>query len=118
MKPIVVQKYGGSSVSDTEAIQKVARRVAATAAEGKRVVVVVSAMGKSTDGLIEKANAVSASPSRRELDMLLSCGERVSMSLLSMGLSVPADCENKTSFRMCFARPSSGATRKTKTWLS
>lgn len=86
MKPIVVQKYGGSSVADTAAIHRVAKRVAETASQGKQVVVVVSAMGKSTDELLKKANEVSKSPSRRELDMLLSCGERVSMSLLSMAI--------------------------------
>ena len=86
MKPIVVQKYGGSSVASTESIQKVAKRVAETAAQGKHVVVVVSAMGKSTDELLKKAKEISPSPSRRELDMLLSCGERVSMALLSMAV--------------------------------
>jgi aspartate kinase len=81
---IVVQKYGGSSVADTEKIRLVAKRIARTQAAGKKVVVVVSAMGKTTNQLIEKAKLISASPSRRELDMLLTCGERESMSLLSM----------------------------------
>ena len=81
---IVVQKYGGSSVADVDKIRLVAKRIARTKAEGKKVVVVVSAMGKTTNQLIEKAKAISPSPSRRELDMLLTCGERESMSLLCM----------------------------------
>src|SRR5256714_11378685 len=83
---IVVQKYGGSSVADAEKIKLVAQRIARTKAAGKKVVVVVSAMGKTTNQLIEKAKAISASPSRRELDMLLTCGEREAMSLLTMAL--------------------------------
>ena len=81
---IVVQKYGGSSVADVDKIRLVAKRIARTKASGKKVVVVVSAMGKTTNQLIEKAKAISASPSRRELDMLLTCGEREAMSLLTM----------------------------------
>ena len=81
---IVVQKYGGSSVADIDKVKLVAKRVARTKAEGKKVVVVVSAMGKTTNQLIEKARQISASPSRRELDMLLTCGEREAMSLLTM----------------------------------
>src|SRR5574338_622621 len=81
---IVVQKYGGSSVADADKIKLVAQRIARTKAAGKKVVVVVSAMGKTTNSLIEKAKAISASPSRRELDMLLTCGEREAMSLLTM----------------------------------
>jgi aspartate kinase len=81
---IVVQKYGGSSVADAEKIKLVAQRIARTKAAGKKVVVVVSAMGKTTNQLIEKAKQVNASPSRRELDMLLTCGEREAMALLSM----------------------------------
>jgi len=84
---IVVQKYGGSSVADAEKIKLVAQRIARTKAAGKKVVVVVSAMGKTTNQLIEKAKSVSAAPSRRELDMLLTCGERESMALLSMACS-------------------------------
>jgi aspartate kinase len=81
---IVVQKYGGSSVADAEKIKLVAKRIARTKAAGKKVCVVVSAMGKTTNQLIEKAKLVSASPSRRELDMLLTCGEREAMALLTM----------------------------------
>lgn len=91
--PIVVQKYGGSSVADVERIGQVADRVAATKAAGKDVVVVVSAMGDTTDDLLTLAKRVSANPARRELDMLLSAGERISMALLSMSLNargVPA----------------------------
>jgi aspartate kinase len=84
---IVVQKYGGSSVADTDKIRLVAKRIARTKAEGKKVVVVVSAMGKTTNQLIEKAKAISPSPSRRELDMLLTCGEREAMSLLTMAVA-------------------------------
>src|SRR3954447_996398 len=84
---IVVQKYGGSSVADAEKIRLVAKRIAKTKAEGKKVVVVVSAMGKTTNQLIEKAKAISPSPSRRELDMLLTCGEREAMSLLTMAVA-------------------------------
>ncbi len=90
---IVVQKYGGSSVADVERIGTVADRVAATKAGGRDVVVVVSAMGDTTDELLALARRVSPNPSRRELDMLLSAGERISMALLSMALNergVPA----------------------------
>ena len=83
---IVVQKYGGSSVADVEKIKHVARRVVATREKGLQVVVVVSAMGKTTDELLARAKQISPSPSRRELDMLLSCGERVSMALLTMAI--------------------------------
>jgi aspartate kinase len=85
--PIVVQKYGGSSVADVEKMQKVADRVAATRTAGRDVVVVVSAMGDTTDELLALAKQVCESPSRRELDMLLSAGERISMALLSMALN-------------------------------
>jgi aspartate kinase len=84
---IVVQKYGGSSVADVDKIRLVAKRVARTKAAGKKVVVVVSAMGKTTNALIEKARAVTPSPSRRELDMLLTCGEREAMALLAMAVT-------------------------------
>jgi aspartate kinase len=91
--PIIVQKYGGSSMADVQKIEKVADRVAAAKAAGKDVVVVVSAMGDTTDDLLALAKQVSESPARRELDMLLSAGERISMALLSMALNgrgVPA----------------------------
>ncbi len=93
MARIVVQKFGGSSVSDVEKIRKVAQRVKARRDEGWQLVVVVSAMGDTTDELLSLAKQVSADPPRRELDMLLTCGERISMALMSMALqelSVPA----------------------------
>jgi aspartate kinase len=93
MARIVVQKFGGSSVSDVEKIRKVAQRVKARRDEGWELVVVVSAMGDTTDELLTLAKQISADPPRRELDMLLTCGERISMALLSMALQdigVPA----------------------------
>ena len=83
---IVVQKYGGSSVADADKLRKVAERVMATRQLGHDVVVVVSAMGDTTDDLLTLAKEVSANPDRRELDMLLSAGERISMALLSMAI--------------------------------
>ena len=83
---VVVQKYGGSSVSTPEKILAVARRIVDTRRTGSDVVVVVSAMGDSTDQLLQLANSVSPNPPRRELDMLLTVGERVSMALLSMAI--------------------------------
>ena len=83
---IVVQKYGGSSVADADKLRKVAERVMATRKLGHDVVVVVSAMGDTTDDLLSLAKKVSANPDRRELDMLLSAGERISMALLSMAI--------------------------------
>jgi aspartate kinase len=86
MAKLIVQKYGGSSVADPEKIKNVARRVAESAAEGHRVVVVVSAMGKTTDGLLALAAAITATPEPRELDMLLATGEQVTIGLLAMAL--------------------------------
>ena len=83
---IVVQKYGGSSVADVSRIRKVAERVMRDAARGHDVVVVVSAMGDTTDELLALAKQVSPNPDRRELDMLLTAGERISMALLSMAI--------------------------------
>ncbi|HAJ61532.1 MAG TPA: aspartate kinase [Cyanobacteria bacterium UBA8543] len=83
---LVVQKYGGTSVGSVERIQAVAQRVMKTAQSGNSVVVVVSAMGKTTDTLVQLANAISSNPSRREMDMLLSTGEQVSIALLCMAL--------------------------------
>ncbi len=90
---IVVQKYGGSSVSDLDKIRGVAERIARTAAEGVGVVVVVSAMGDTTNELLRLARQVADDPDRRELDMLISVGERISMALVAMALrdrGVPA----------------------------
>jgi len=83
---IVVQKYGGSSVADVEKLGRVADKVVAARNAGDEVVVVVSAMGKTTDQLLALAKQVDENPPRRELDMLLSTGERVSMALLSMAI--------------------------------
>lgn len=83
---IVVQKYGGSSVADAQKLKKVAERVMQTSASGHAVVVVVSAMGDTTDDLLALAKTISPNPDRRELDMLLSAGERISMALLSMAI--------------------------------
>jgi aspartate kinase len=83
---IVVQKYGGSSVADVSRIRQVAERVVLTSRQGHQVVVVVSAMGKTTDTLLALAKDVSPNPERRELDMLLTAGERISMALLSMAI--------------------------------
>ncbi len=91
--PIVVQKYGGSSVADPSRIMAVADRVVATREEGNDLVVVVSAMGQTTDSLLELAAEVSSAPHPREMDMLLTAGERISMALLAMALNdrgVPA----------------------------
>lgn len=84
--PLLVHKYGGSSVADLERIRRVASLIASRRAAGYRLCVVVSAMGKTTDGLLAQARAIAKDPPRRELDMLLSCGERASMALLAMAL--------------------------------
>jgi aspartate kinase len=83
---LVVQKYGGTSVADTNCIRRVARRIVATRRSGSRVVVVVSAMGAMTDKLKRMADAIAPNPQRRELDMLLSAGERQTMALLSLAI--------------------------------
>ncbi|SEK66674.1 aspartate kinase [Streptacidiphilus jiangxiensis] len=83
---LVVQKYGGSSVADAEGIKRVARRIVDTKKAGHEVVVVVSAMGDTTDELIDLAEQVSPFPAGRELDMLLTAGERISMALLAMAI--------------------------------
>ena len=84
---LIVQKFGGSSVADAEGLKRVASRIVATKKSGHQVVVVVSAMGDTTDELIELANQVSPLPNGRELDMLLTAGERISMALLAMAIS-------------------------------
>jgi len=83
---IIVQKYGGSSVADAEKLRKVAEQVCATRKAGHDLVVVVSAMGGTTDQLLEQAKGFAESPPRRELDMLLSVGERITMALLSIAI--------------------------------
>ena len=84
---VVVQKYGGSSVADAESIKRVARRIVETRKAGHAVCVVVSAMGDTTDGLLDLAKQVSPLPPGRELDMLLTSGERISMALLAMAIA-------------------------------
>ncbi|MFF4540832.1 aspartate kinase [Streptomyces aureus] len=83
---LVVQKYGGSSVADAEGIKRVAKRIVEAKKNGHQVVVVVSAMGDTTDELIDLAEQVSPMPSGREFDMLLTAGERISMALLAMAI--------------------------------
>jgi len=83
---LIVQKYGGSSVADAESIKRVAKRIVETRKAGNEVVVVVSAMGDTTDELMDLANEVVPLPSGRELDMLLTAGERIAMSLLAMAI--------------------------------
>ena len=83
---LIVQKYGGSSVADAEGLKRVANRIVATKKAGHQVVVVVSAMGDTTDELLELAEQVSPMPNGRELDMLLTAGERISMALLAMAI--------------------------------
>lgn len=83
---LVVQKYGGSSVADAEGIKRVAKRIVDAKKNGHQVVVVVSAMGDTTDELIDLAEQVSPMPAGREFDMLLTAGERISMALLAMAI--------------------------------
>ena len=84
---LIVQKYGGSSVGDADKIKHVAKRIIETQAAGNQVCVVVSAMGDTTDELLDLANSVSNKPQGRELDMLLTAGERISMALVSMAIN-------------------------------
>jgi aspartate kinase len=84
---LIVQKYGGSSIADADGIKRVAQRIVATRKAGNSVVVAVSAMGDTTDDLLDLANQVSPLPPGRELDMLLTAGERISMSLLAMAIA-------------------------------
>jgi aspartate kinase len=84
---IVVQKYGGSSLADAEAVKRVAHRIVQAKRQGNDVVVAVSAMGDSTDELLDLANEVSPLPPARELDMLMTAGERISMALVAMAIS-------------------------------
>lgn len=83
---IIVQKYGGTSVGSVQRIEHVANRIIATAASGKKVVVVVSAMGKTTDELVGLASEITDEPRKREMDMLLATGEQVTIALLAMAL--------------------------------
>ena len=83
---LVVQKFGGSSVADADKLRNVARIITETYRKGNNVVVVLSAQGDTTDDLIEKAHEINANPSKRELDMLLSVGEQISVALMAMQL--------------------------------
>lgn len=83
---LIVQKYGGSSVADTDSIKRVAKRIIETKNAGNDVAVVVSAMGDTTDDLIDQAMSIDSTPPAREMDMLMTAGERISMSLLSMAI--------------------------------
>lgn len=86
MDRVIVQKYGGSSVADAQKIMNIARRIKKNVRQGNKIVVVVSAMGKTTDGLINLAKEISSKPPKREMDMLLSTGEQVSIAMLAMAL--------------------------------
>ena len=102
----VVQKFGGSSVADAASIKRVAKRVAATKAEGTDVVVVISAMGDTTDELMDLALEVSPQPAPRELDMLLTTGERQSAALLAMGCHLCRTCQSgKCNWGIATQRP-------------
>ena len=83
---LIVQKFGGSSVADAAKIARVAGIIADTFNDGNEVVVVLSAQGDTTDDLIEKAHEINPNPSRREMDVLLSVGEQISVSLMAMQL--------------------------------
>ena len=85
-RPVIVQKYGGSSLSDADKIRNVASRIARTHDDGNQVVSVVSAMGDTTDELIELARQISERPDPRELDLLLATGELVSCTLIARAL--------------------------------
>ena len=83
---LIVQKFGGSSVADAQKVENVARRVTDTYKEGNSVVVVVSAQGDTTDDFLDKAAEINTAPSKREMDVLLSAGEQISMALLAMAI--------------------------------
>ncbi|MDK6374077.1 aspartate kinase, partial [Actinotignum timonense] len=84
---LIVQKFGGSSVADPAGLRRVAKRIAQTSKAGNKVVVVVSAMGDTTDNLLDLAHNVTDNPPARELDILLTAGERISMALLAMAVN-------------------------------
>lgn len=87
---LIVQKFGGSSVANAERVMNVAKIVTDTYREGNDVVVVVSAQGDTTDDLIDKAHEINEHPSKREMDMLLTSGEQISIALLSMAIESSA----------------------------
>ena len=86
MKDLIVQKYGGTSVGSVERIKKVAQRIVHGVDNGKKMIVVVSAMGKRTDELVSMAQAINESPPSRELDVLMATGEQESIALLAMAI--------------------------------
>src|SRR2546430_11055259 len=86
MEPVIVMKFGGTSVADAQRIKHAARRIVETRERGSRVVAVLSARGKTTDELIAMAEEVSAAPDPREMDMLLSTGERISCALSAIAI--------------------------------
>ena len=83
---LIVQKFGGTSLADAQKIHRAARRAIRAKLDGQRVVLIVSAMGKSTDELLNLSRAVSHNPPKRELDMLLTTGEQVSIALMAMAI--------------------------------
>ena len=83
---LIVQKFGGSSVADTQRLENVANIITDTYQAGNQVIVVVSAQGDTTDEFIEKAGQINPNPSRREMDVLMSAGEQISMALLAMAV--------------------------------
>ena len=87
---LIVQKFGGSSVADAESIKRVAKRIVETRKAGNDVVVAVSAMGDTTDDLLDLAHRVTLLPAPRELDMLLTAGERISNALVAMAMATLA----------------------------
>lgn len=100
MKNIIVQKYGGSSVADSEKLKKVAQKIAKRIKQQFKLVVVVSAMGKTTDNLIKLSKEISINPAPRELDMLLTTGEQVSASLLAIALNeIGVKCRSLNAFQ-------------------
>ena len=104
---LVVQKYGGTSVGDTERIKNVATRVLKTKNQGHQVVVVVSAMAGETDKLIRLAQQVTSVPDERELDVLVSTGEQVSIALLAMALkTMGCDAKSYLGFQIKIATDS------------
>lgn len=88
---LIVQKYGGSSVADVDSIKRVAKRIVQTKRKGNDVAVVVSAMGDTTDDLIDQAHSIDSNPSSREMDMLMTAGERISMSLLAIAIQAAGE---------------------------
>lgn len=91
---LIVQKYGGSSVADVDSLKRVANRIIETKRKGNDVAVVVSAMGDTTDDLIDQALSVNSRPPGREMDMLLTAGERIAMSLLAMAIYAQGEAAN------------------------